>query len=102
MKTSVALCTYNGEVYIAELLESLYNQTQKPDEIVICDDASSDGTVACVRAFFASHELPHVLVINEQNGGFFNNFKQAVFLCTGDLIFCAIKMMCGRKKNWRS
>lgn len=40
---SIALCTYNGEKYIGEQLQSIMQQTLQPDEIVICDDRSKIG-----------------------------------------------------------
>ena len=36
MELSVVLCTYNGSLYIGELLESIVNQTLSPNEIVVC------------------------------------------------------------------
>lgn len=45
MKVSVAMCTYNGEKYIEEQLNSILNQTKKIDEIIICDDGSKDNTL---------------------------------------------------------
>ena len=35
---SVVLCCYNGEKYIKQKLESIYNQSQKVDEVLIYDD----------------------------------------------------------------
>ena len=46
---SVALTTYNGCPYLEEQLESIARQTRRPDEIVIGDDQSSDGTEDTVR-----------------------------------------------------
>ena len=42
---SVAVCTYNGEAYLGEQLLSIAGQTRPPDEMVVCDDNSSDTTV---------------------------------------------------------
>ena len=41
---SVAICTYNGEQYVEEQIESVLTQTIKPNEIIICDDCSTDKT----------------------------------------------------------
>ena len=46
MTSSVAIATYNGEKFIAEQLNSIINQTVKPNQIVISDDNSSDNTIA--------------------------------------------------------
>ena len=47
---SVALCTYNGERYIREQLESILNQTMPVDEIVVCDDGSTDNTLHIIES----------------------------------------------------
>jgi len=45
MKTSIALCTYNGTLYLQEQPSSILSQTRLPDELIICDDKSEDNTV---------------------------------------------------------
>lgn len=42
MKTSVAMCTYNGEKFIDLQLDSILSQTVSVDEIIICDDLSTN------------------------------------------------------------
>ena len=39
---SVAMTTYNGEKYIRKQIESILNQSMKVDEIIVCDDGSTD------------------------------------------------------------
>ena len=41
---SIVLCTYNGEKYLREQLDSLLAQTYPLHEIIIQDDGSTDGT----------------------------------------------------------
>jgi glycosyltransferase involved in cell wall biosynthesis len=48
-RVSVALCTCNGERYLAQQLDSLLAQHHPPFELVACDDASDDGTWQLVR-----------------------------------------------------
>jgi glycosyltransferase involved in cell wall biosynthesis len=48
---TVAICTYNGEQYISDTLDSVLAQTYNNWEIVIVDDGSSDGTVAIIRRY---------------------------------------------------
>jgi len=43
-KVSVVMCTYNGEKYLKEQLDSILNQTYPIYEIIIQDDASTDRT----------------------------------------------------------
>ena len=47
---SVALCTYNGARFLGEQLASLLAQDRRPDELVVCDDRSTDGTVQMLES----------------------------------------------------
>ena len=89
MQISVALCTYNGAKYIQEQLDSLAAQTRLPDELVICDDASTDETLAIVRAFMQDAPFPVRVYPTEQNLGSTRNFDRAIAQCTGDWIALA-------------
>lgn len=87
MAVSIALATYNGERYLQEQLESYASQTLLPDELVVCDDASHDGTWSILESFAQAAPFPVRLFSNERNLGFGSNFAQAVELATGDVIF---------------
>lgn len=85
---SVALCTYNGEKYIEEQLLSIIHQTEKVDEIVVCDDCSVDNTIKRVEHIAVEHpEFTFNINVNEQNLGVSKNFEKAIFLCKGDIVF---------------
>lgn len=51
MKTSICITTYNEGENISALLESLINQSKKPDEIVIVDGGSTDKTREIIRHY---------------------------------------------------
>ncbi len=85
-RISIALCTYNGARYLLEQLESIEAQTVAPDELVVCDDLSSDHTGDIVRAVQARAPFPIRLHINDQRLGSTKNFDKAIGLCTGDII----------------
>lgn len=88
MKSSVALTTYNGSKFIVELLDSLKEQTRKPDEVIIVDDVSTDDTIKIVREYIEEYHLSNWRIIrNESNLGWKKNFRKAVGLCTGEVIF---------------
>lgn len=85
---SVALCTYNGEKYITQQLESIANQSHPVDEIVVCDDRSTDNTIQLVDEFSKQHpEIKTTIIINETNIGVRLNFEKALNLCNGDIKF---------------
>jgi len=51
LKTCILLCTYNGEKYVGELLESLLAQTKQNCVICVRDDGSTDRTKEIVQSF---------------------------------------------------
>lgn len=86
MKLSIAMCTYNGARHLQEQLNSIARQTRLPDELVVCDDGSSDGTPEAVRKFAAGAPFVVRLYVNEKNLGSTRNFEKAISLCEGDVI----------------
>lgn len=84
---SVALCTYNGALYIREQIESIVNQTRKVDEIVVCDDCSNDNTVPILQQLSSIYPNVIRLIQNDHQLGVFDNFQKAFSNCSGDIIF---------------
>ncbi len=87
MKISVGICTYNGERFIAEQLESVIHQSVKPDEIVVSDDYSSDETVKIVQEVLSSSKIKYQIIENKTHQGIRKNFEKVFRQCTGDVIF---------------
>ncbi|MCR5127860.1 MAG: glycosyltransferase, partial [Lachnospiraceae bacterium] len=91
MKISVVMCTYNGENYIKEQLRTILKQSRKPEEVILCDDRSTDRTTEIIRNFIrvcGLEERWH-LYENAENVGWKRNFMEALRRSTGDLIFLA-------------
>ena len=86
-KLSIAMCTYNGAEYLREQLDSFAAQSVLPDELIVCDDGSTDATVAILKEFAASAAFAVKIYENERNLGYIKNFEQAIGLCTGEIIF---------------
>jgi glycosyltransferase involved in cell wall biosynthesis len=85
---SIALCTYNGEKYLIEQLDTLVNQTYPKLEIIVVDDCSSDKTITILNDYLS--KFPFIkLYQNEQNLGYIKNFEKAISLCNGELIALA-------------
>lgn len=97
MKISVALCTYNGQKFITEQLNSILNQSTSVDEIIICDDGSKDKTPEIINNFVSKHPGLITFYINKINLKVNKNFEKAIFLCTGDYIF-----LCDQDDVWKS
>ena len=86
MKISVAMCTYNGAEFLPAQLQSIITQSRPPDEIVICDDRSTDDSQTLLKKFATESPVPVNLHFNDHNLGSIKNFERAISLCTGDVI----------------
>ena len=85
MKISIAITTYNGERFLREQLDSLYTQSLLPDEIIVCDDCSSDHTIDILEDYKMRYSLQYFR--NDFQLGVNRNFFQAISRCSGDYIF---------------
>lgn len=92
---SIALCTYNGEKYLLEQLGSIAQQNHLPDELIVCDDGSSDETLSILDKFARTAPFEVRTVRNETNLGPSRNFAKAVKLCKGEWIF-----FCDQDDRW--
>ncbi len=86
VNVSIALCTYNGERFIKEQLDSILAQTYPIYEIVIQDDHSSDGTWTILEDY--KKRFPNLIKIyqNQHNLYWNQNFYLAIQKCSGDMI----------------
>lgn len=85
---SIALCTYNGEKFLREQLDTLVRQTYPNLEIIAVDDCSNDSTVAILKEYELLFPFLKIYQ-NKVNLGFVKNFEKAISLCSGDLIALA-------------
>jgi glycosyltransferase involved in cell wall biosynthesis len=88
---SVVMCTFNGERFVAEQLESILTQTVLPDEIIISDDGSGDSTLAVIDNVLRASELAVRWDIQTRESplGPAKNFESALKRATGDVIALA-------------
>ncbi|MFH0976226.1 MAG: glycosyltransferase family 2 protein [Spirochaetota bacterium] len=84
---SIALATFNGEKFLREQLDSIYDQTYKNIEIIVSDDCSSDETVEILNEYSKKFGLKYH--INNKNIGFVKNFEAAILKCKGEYIALA-------------
>lgn len=85
-RISVAMATYNGAAYVAEQLVTIVGQRRPPDELVVSDDGSDDGTVDIVRAALDDASFAVRVLANDTRLGVAKNFERAVAATTGDVV----------------
>lgn len=91
---SVCMCSYNGEKYIYEQINSILNQLDVNDELIISDDSSTDSTVSIVNSF--KDNRIKLLENNEFHSPIFN-LENALKHARGDYIF-----LCDQDDIWMS
>lgn len=82
MKISIVTVTYNAFDKLEKTIESVLGQTRQPDEYIIVDGGSKDGTVELIKKY----ESLLTRWISEPDSGIYNAMNKAVSLTTGDWI----------------
>ncbi len=80
---SVIVPTHDHERFVGETLDSVFAQTYANLQVVVSDDASTDGTVALVRERYGDRVD---LVTSEVNTGISGNFNRALGAVRGELV----------------
>jgi glycosyltransferase involved in cell wall biosynthesis len=84
-RISVAMCVYNGERYLPAQLDSLLAQEDVAIEVVVVDDASTDGSLDVLRHYALRD--PRIRVhANPRNLGHLRSFEKSMALCSYELI----------------
>lgn len=89
MTVSVVLCTYNGSTYLPEQLASIAAQELPPDEVIVCDDCSTDGTLQILQDWASSGPFPVAVSVSPSNLGVIKNFELAIGKASGSIIALA-------------
>ena len=87
---SVAIPVYNNEDTIKATVDSVLCQTYRPIELVITDDASTDGSSKIISNIEKQDGITIKAVTNDKNLGMSGNWNKALSLCTGKYI----KLLC--------
>jgi glycosyltransferase involved in cell wall biosynthesis len=89
------MCTFNGGRYLQEQLESIALQTRLPCELIVCDDRSTDDTLAILKRFQSEAPFTVKVIQNSLRLGSTRNFDQAIGLARGSLI-----ALCDQDDRW--
>ena len=86
---SVVMCTYNGEKYLREQMDSILAQTYPIHEIIVCDDCSTDGTMNILQEY--ATKFPFIKVHrNTRNKGCNQNFHDIFYQVSKKVDYIAI------------
>ncbi len=86
MVVDILMCTYNGEKFIQEQIQSILNQTHSEFRLIIVDDISKDGTVDVIKKMMLLDDRIE-LYQNSTNLGYFDNFLSGLNYVKSDYLF---------------
>ncbi len=88
MKVSVVIPVYNEEKYIKNCLDSLMNQREKPDEIIVVDNNCTDNTVEIVKKYKSVKIIKEITqgMTPARNAGFNQAEYEIIAKCDADSI----------------
>ena len=87
MTCSVILICYNQVDLIEEALRGILSQRELPEQVIVADDGSSDGTQQKILEFVSTYCLDSwVLLLSPTNRGINQNFQEAISLVTSDIL----------------
>jgi glycosyltransferase involved in cell wall biosynthesis len=87
---TAVVAAYQAEKWIADAIDSILSQTAPPDEVIVVDDGSTDGTARELAGFG-----DRIRVIRRENGGCPAAFNTAFAAASGDFV-----AMCGADDTW--
>ncbi|EGR2082399.1 glycosyltransferase family 2 protein [Vibrio cholerae] len=85
-KYDVIICTYNGEKYIRDQIKSIIGQENKPANIILSDDGSTDYTLEIVKSLFHELSYTNYRIINGPRKGVTYNFLQSLIHSTSEYV----------------
>lgn len=92
MNISVCLASYNGSLFIEKQIQSVLNQLNQDDELIMVDDCSKDNTLQIVTSINDSRIK---IYPSNSNKGCIKAFEQAISLANNEIIF-----MCDQDDIW--
>jgi len=83
---SVIMPAFNHELYIAEALQSIGNQTHKNIELIVINDGSTDGTTEIIEEYVKKNSDKNIKYLHKRNEGVCKTLNKGLEMSTGDYI----------------
>ena len=80
--TTVIVPTFNSEASVAETLQSIREQSQQPDQILVIDGGSRDGTLNVVAPFLR----PCDRIVSEPDHGPYDAMNKGIRLAQSKIV----------------
>ena len=88
-KVSIIMPNYNHAPFLRERLDSIFAQDYANKEVILLDDASTDGSKTVINEYAVRPEVKHVILNDANSGNTFIQWEKGLSLATGDYIWIA-------------
>ena len=89
-EVSVVVPCYNHAAFLRERLDSIYEQSYLPIEVLLLDDCSDDGSQDILREYAERYPEPTTLLFNTQNSGsVFRQWRRGIEAAKSPLVWIA-------------
>lgn len=89
MKISVIIPNYNHAAFLQQRIDTVLNQTYRDFEVILLDDASTDGSAAILNSYRDHEKVSHVVINQQNSGNTFVQWQRGLALATGDYVWIA-------------
>ena len=86
---SIIVPNFNHAAFLAQRLESIYNQTFSSFEVILLDDASTDNSIEILNLYKNHPKTAHFIINTINSGSPFKQWQKGVELAKGELIWIA-------------
>ena len=98
----IIMCTYNGERYIQEQLQSIEQNLAQDWKIIVSDDQSTDNTVKILKDFEKKNPGKMIININKAKKGAIHNFLSSIYTIGVEMNDDDFIMLCDQDDVWNA
>lgn len=88
-KVSIIIPNYNHKPFLQQRLDSVFNQTFQDFEVILLDDASTDGSQEILKSYQNHQKVSHIIFNDKNSGSPFKQWNRGIDLAKGDFIWIA-------------
>jgi len=88
-KVSIIVPNFNHKTFLQQRLETVFGQTYQDFEVILLDDASTDGSRAILQSYKDHPKTAHLIINNQNSGSPFKQWQKGIELSKGEYIWIA-------------
>lgn len=99
---NIIMCTYNGERYISEQIQSIVDSSVKDWRLMIFDDQSTDHTIQIIEKYQEKYSGQIYYKVNQKKQGVVLNFLKGIYEVGAQMNEHDLIMLCDQDDFWNT